>query len=59
MDNERGIPGPFTIDEWINRQISYELAVTARCRRYDHLDTGWTLDELWEIKESFKSLEDF
>jgi hypothetical protein len=59
MDKQRGIPGPFTIDEWITRQISYELAVTAGYRKYDHLDTGWTLDELWEMKESFKSLEDF
>jgi hypothetical protein len=59
MDKGREIPGPFTIDEWINRQTSYELAVTAGYRRHDHLDTGWTLDELWEMKESFKSLDDF
>ena len=58
MRTRREIPGPFTIEEMINRQRAYELAVTAGYRRYGHLDTGWTLDELWEMKESFEQLDD-
>lgn len=59
MGNHPGIPGPFTIDEWINRQRAYELAIKAGKFRYDHLDTGWTLEQLFEMKEAFESLEDF
>ena len=58
MGTKREIPGPFTIEEMINRQIGYELAATSGYRRYGHLDTGWTLDELWEMKESFERLDD-
>lgn len=59
MGTNRAIPGPFTIDEMLNRQIGYELAIKAGSRRYGHLDTGWTIDELWEMKESFERLEDY
>ena len=59
MGMQRKIPGPFTIDEFINRQIAYELAVTAGYRRYGHLDTGWSLDELQDMKDGFDRLEDF
>ena len=59
MAIHRQIPGPFTIDEMIGRQQSYEVALKAGKYRYDHLDTGWSLDELFEMKASFDSLDDF
>lgn len=58
MRDERHVPGPFDIDELISRQLSYELAVRAGKYRFDHLDTGYSLQELWELKESFERLED-
>lgn len=58
MGTFREIPGPFTIDEMLTRQAAYELARRAGKWRYDHLDTGWTFDELLEMKESFERLED-
>ena len=59
MATHRQIPGPFTVDELITRQCAYEVALKAGKYRYDHLDTGWSLDELLEMKASFDSLDDF
>ncbi len=57
--DERQIPGPFTIDELIQRQKAYILAIRAGMFRPDHLDTGWSLDELWDMKESLERLDDY
>lgn len=58
MGTFREIPGPFTIDELLNRQLACELAMKTGYRRYEHLDTGWTIDELLEMKASLDQLED-
>lgn len=62
--DHKPIPGPFTIDEMINQQMAYELAKKAGLSRYEHLNwdhpdgTGWTLDDLLEMKASFELLDD-
>lgn len=42
----------------LNRQRAYELAIKCGKWRYEHLDTGWTIAELEEMKESLDQLED-
>lgn len=42
----------------LNRQLAYELAIKCGKYRYEHLDTGWSVEELVEMKESLDQLED-
>ncbi len=58
MSDRREIPGPFTIDNMISRQHAYIVAIRAGKFRYEHLDTGYSLEELWDMKESLERLED-